>query len=160
MSATNHDGKVLLDDLDTADELAVRALLLGIHHRTTGDFDIARGFFVEAHAYPVGVNTWVGGIAMFELAVLDLKDAEVRTGGVRHGRSTTEEPVIIVELKSSSEQAKNSVWEEALKSASEKLDVVLSLAGSNVDLSSRLDSRVTMLRDEIAAKRDMIGVDV
>jgi len=34
----------------------------------------------------------------------------------------------------------------------------LSLATSSVDLSSRLDSRIAMLRDEIALKKDMVGV--
>ena len=43
-------------------------------------FDVARGFLVQAHGYQseLKVSTWIGGLAMFELAVLDLKEAEDR----------------------------------------------------------------------------------
>jgi hypothetical protein len=35
-------------DLDKLDRLALRALLLGIHHRTLKALDVARGFMVQA----------------------------------------------------------------------------------------------------------------
>jgi len=74
--------KADLDDLDTPDELALRALLLGIHHRTLKAFDVARGFLVEAHGYQseLKVSSWIGSLSMFELAVLDLKETEDRDG--------------------------------------------------------------------------------
>jgi len=161
LSSSNQAGEIQLADLDTLDELAIRALLLGINYRTIGAYQVARGFFVEAHAYPVAINTWVGGIAMFELAVLDLKEAEARTGGGGRGRASSDpNAVIFVEFRATSEEDKQNIWREALTSASEKLEVVLNLAGSDVDLSSRLDSRVSMLRDEIAAKQTLVGVSL
>lgn len=155
-------------DLDTPDELAIRALLLGIHHRTLKAFDVARGFLVEAHEYQpnLKVSTWVGGLAMFELAVLDLKEAEDRdrkrvtvvvqnlekedngsavNGDVRYSQSTGDE-----EMKR--------VWSDVLKAACVKLDLALDLTTNSVDLSSRLDSRIAILKDEIATKREILGI--
>lgn len=48
-------------------------------------------------------------------------------------------------------------WLAILKSAEERLDKALSLATSSTDLSSRLDSRIAMLRDEIVIKREMVN---
>ena len=45
-----------------------------------------------------------------------------------------------------------------LKGAIEKLDKALGLATQQVDLSSRLDSRIAMLKDEITLKREMLGI--
>ncbi|EAU84983.2 hypothetical protein CC1G_04079 [Coprinopsis cinerea okayama7 len=123
-------------DLDTPDELAVRSLLLGICHRTLEEFDAARKFLLDAHGYQgqVKVNTWVGGVAMFELAVLELKEVEfLEKGGGKVD------------------------WMKAMKVADERLDVALSLSPNSVDLSSRLDSRISMLRDEMGIKREMLG---
>jgi hypothetical protein len=44
-----------------------------------------------------------------------------------------------------------------VKEAGALLDSAVSLSGSEVDLSSRLESRVAMLRDEIALKCEMLG---
>ena len=129
------------DDLDNPEELAVRALLLGINYRTNATYEMARHFLVEASRLPVVISTWVAGVAMFELAVLDLKEAEVYTKGHDMDR----------------EQVR-STWADALKNANARLDVALDLSGSDVDLSGRLDSRIAMLRDEIAAKKEMEGV--
>ncbi|PPQ82140.1 hypothetical protein CVT25_015147 [Psilocybe cyanescens] len=174
-------------DLDTPDELAIRALILGINYRTLKEFEIARGFLNEAYGYQntVQVSTWVGGVAVFELAVLDLKEAEDRdndstlvsssepsTPASAHGgvvvvaadAEVVAEKINRLHLDSEkrggllSEEARKKIWVEALKSASTKLDLALSLAGSAIDLSSRLDSRIAMLRDEIAAKTAMLGV--
>jgi uncharacterized small protein (DUF1192 family) len=174
-------------DLDNSDELAIRALLLGINYRTTKKYEIARGFLKEAYEYQplMKTSTWVGGVAMFELAVLDLKEAEevdrfrattfaggagpsapspgpsplkasmtidteVANVGVNIDRLQTPKPV--------SEEEKKTIWIEALKSASSKLDAALGLATSSVDLSSRLDSRIAILRDEIAIKKGLLQV--
>ncbi|EIW74024.1 hypothetical protein CONPUDRAFT_113920 [Coniophora puteana RWD-64-598 SS2] len=154
--------------LDTADELVVRSLLLGITHRTVGDFKASREYLVDAHRAStsggqVKINTWVGGVAMFELAVLDLKEVqakeeemaletppEIQLNGVAAEVVVDGEPVLAV-------PAGAGVWALALKGASEKLDAALALATRDTDLSSRLDSRITMLRGEIATKKEMVG---
>lgn len=171
------------DDLDTPDELAIRALLLGIHYRTIEAFEEARGFLDEAAGYQarVSVSTWVSGVAEFERAVVDLKEAEVVTGErvvrgaaakAKAGLYTTGTGLIIDADKANegnangaavspapvSETERKRIWTEALKSASARLEVALGLATSSVDLSSRLDSRIAILKDEIAAKRDMMGI--
>lgn len=154
-------------DLDTPDELALRALLLGIHHRTLKAFDVARGFLVQAHGYhsELKVSTWIGGLAMFELAVLDLKEAEDR-----HRRRVTavvrdiekeDGPMINGDRSYSQlmgDEEMSRVWSEVLKAARVKLDVALDLATNSVDLSSRLDSRITILKDEISTKREILGI--
>jgi len=67
-----------LSDLDTPDELAVRSLLLGILYRTLGDFATSRIHLTEAYdlRVEVEVSTWVGGLALFELAALDLTEMD------------------------------------------------------------------------------------
>lgn len=154
-------------DLDTSDELALRALLLGIHHRTLKAFDVARGFLVQAHKYQseLKVNTWIGGLAMFELAVLDLNEAEDR-----HGKRVTvvvrdvekEDGLVVNGDKAYSQlmgdEDVKRVWSEVLKAARVKLDVALDLATNSVDLSSRLDSRIAILKDEILTKREILGI--
>ncbi len=130
-------------DLDTPDELAVRSLILGIVHRTAGEYPASREFLVDAHKRhsTVKISTWVGGVACFELAVLDLKEAEVKLGG--------DDGVAM-------DSAKKIAWMDALKAAGVRLDQALSLAPQSVDLSSRLDTRISMLRDEMSTKREMI----
>lgn len=127
-----HPGPI---DLDTPDELALRVLLLGIAHRSAGDFTSSRSFLTDAYdrRAAVTVSTWIAGVAMFELAVLDLKEVDAN-------------------------QAEKETWIKALSAASGKLDQAMSLATSSTDLSSRLDSRIAMLRDEIATKREMLGI--
>ncbi|KAL1944788.1 hypothetical protein VTO73DRAFT_3218 [Trametes versicolor] len=130
---------------DTADELAIRSLLLGIVHRTAGDFAGSRAFLEDAEARhsAVVVSTWVGGVAWFEHAVLDLKEMEARAGtNQAAGLGATGEKE----------------WTRVLKDALEKLDKALSLATQQVDLSSRLDSRIAMLKDEIALKKEILGL--
>ncbi|KAH9852714.1 outer membrane protein Iml2/Tetratricopeptide repeat protein 39 [Lenzites betulinus] len=120
---------------DTADELAIRALLLGITHRTAGDFAGAHAFLADAQARQasIQVSTWVGGVAWFEHAVLDLKEMDARGAG------------------------SEAEWAPVLQGALAKLDKALELATQQVDLSSRLDSRIAMLKDEIALKKEMLS---
>ena len=154
-------------DLDTPDELALRALLLGIHHRTLKAFEVARGFLVQAHDYhsELKVSTWIGGLTMFELAVLDLKEAEDR-----HRKRMT---VVVRDIEKEDgpmvngdgsysqlmgDEEMSRLWSEVLKSACVKLDAALDLATNSVDLSSRLDSRIAILKDEISTKREILGI--
>ena len=113
-------------------------------HRTAGEFAASRAFFEDAQALQrdLKISTWVGGVATFEIAVLELKEAEMSLGS---GAVAASDPM------------KQNEWEKVLKHASELLDKALSLAPQSVDLSSRLDTRISMLRDEIAIKREMVG---
>lgn len=135
-----------LVDLDTPDELALRSLLLGICHRTAGDFASSRECLRDAYARQpaVKVSTWIGGVAMFELAVLDLKIVEHKERNQQIGIAAA--AILVGE------------WERALAGAAEKLELAIALATSSVDLSSRLDSRIMMLRDEIALKKEKLGL--
>jgi hypothetical protein len=129
-------------DLDNPDELSIRSLLLGIVHRTGGDYIASRAFLVDAHKrHPeLETSTWVGGVALFELAVLDLKEAEAV-------------------IPSSTPEEAEKIWTSTLKIATERLNQALALTTSNnSDLSSRLDSRIAMLKDEITAKKEMVGI--
>jgi hypothetical protein len=130
-------------DLDCPDELSIRSLLLGIVHRTAGEYITARSFLVDAHRRQAELttSTWVGGMALFEMAVLELKEAEVVTAS------------------SASPNEAQATWVMALKKANGELDQALALATSNnADLTSRLDSRIAMIRDEMAMKKEMVGI--
>ncbi|KLO11975.1 hypothetical protein SCHPADRAFT_876147 [Schizopora paradoxa] len=144
-TTSNSNAKEVVD-LDTPDELAVRALLLGLLHRTLGEYERARSYFDDAvriHAIhgkeeiSAEGAKWVGGVALFEEAVGALKELQDRE---------------------SSASVSAQEWTEALKSTEEKLEKAISLSGNNIDLSSRLDSRANMLRGEIALKKEMLGI--
>jgi hypothetical protein len=131
-----------LEDLDNPEEMAVRALLLGICHRTIEEFEPAMQFLQDARKYQTQVNTWVGGVAMFDLAVLQLKHVEWRE-------------------KNQSKEAGSVDWKEewlkAIQRADANLDEATLLSPNTVDLSGRLDSRISMLRDEMASKKEMLA---
>ncbi|KAL5513993.1 hypothetical protein ACEPAG_2754 [Sanghuangporus baumii] len=139
-------GPTSTKDLDHPDELAVRSLILGIVHRTLEDFTSARLFLTDAHNryHEIVDSKWVGGVALFELAVLDLKELEFREKAAKANGSSSND------LKAD--------WSRVLKMASETLDKAMHISGSSVDLSSRLDGRVNMLKDEIAMKREKLGL--
>ena len=163
--------------LDTPDELALRALLLGIAHRAAGHPTEARRFLRDAHArharIPSAGSTWIGGVSLFELAVLELREAQRlehesdETAASSSSSSLSEDaPAATVygarELHVRVDALANGGavrgrWIRVLKDAAALLDSAMSLSGSEVDLSSRLESRIAMLRDEIALKREMLG---
>ncbi|KAH8984025.1 hypothetical protein EDB92DRAFT_1888640 [Lactarius akahatsu] len=172
--------------LDTPDELALRALLLGITHRAAGHPTEARRFLRDAHArharIPSTGSTWIGGVALFELAVLELREAhrlehggehehEGESGGTSSPSSSEEESVsssniggggaaglkLRMNALAVHDGSSQTRWRRVLKEAEALLDSAMSLSGSEVDLSSRLESRVAMLRDEIGLKREMLG---
>jgi hypothetical protein len=200
--------------LDTPDEHALRALLLGIMHRTTGHPSEARAFLHDAHTRHAKISssgsTWIGGVALFERAVLELREAqrlenedvntmllasengsENEKGSVRSSSSssslrnaevggrggsvhstaasggdgekrtgaqgTTVDLRVQVGAALGLGETTRARWVKVLKEAGALLDAAVSLSGSEVDLSSRLESRVAMTRDEIALKRDMLG---
>ncbi|KAF7986637.1 hypothetical protein HWV62_26454 [Athelia sp. TMB] len=128
-------------DLTTPDELAIRALLLGITHRALGApaYPAARAFLDDAvrTAGKIGAGgaTWVGGVACFETAVLELRAADAAAEKGKEGGKE--------------------MWAGALARAGALLDRV---NGGDADLSSRLESRVGMLREEIRMKKEGLGI--
>ncbi|KAJ7290503.1 hypothetical protein C8J57DRAFT_1276000 [Mycena rebaudengoi] len=143
-------------DLDTPDERALRALLLGIMHRTLRLYAPARALLEAARgAVGVKVSTWIAGVATFELAVLDLKEGEAQDQGAAGASADGGEKG----KQESGGVLGKAGWARVLAGADAKLDAALGMAGkSDIDLSSRLDSRIALLRDEIAAKRGMVGL--
>lgn len=125
--------------LDTSDELALRDLLLGITHRTAGIHPLARSYLEAAHARQstLVMNTWIGGVACFELAVLELREAEAHDTAGANSREH---------------------WALAIKKAEKWVAQASSLLGSEIDLSSRLESRIAMLKDEMVLKQEMLGL--
>lgn len=88
--------------------------------------------------------------------MLDLKEADATYGaGVSLTTPAGAEQGGDEKISQMTGDAKAS-WQKALKSAGERLDQAMALAPQSVDLSSRLDTRVSMLKDEIATKREMI----
>lgn len=144
-------------DLSTPDELAVRSLILGVVHRTLGEYEPSRQFLLDAHKEYAHVleAKWVGGVALFELAVLDLKEAEAQESGVSQPSTPNANGVSAANEKGKFASVK---WHDVLKGASENLDKAMAISGNTIDLSSRLDTRVNMLKDEIAMKREMLGL--
>ncbi|KAI6010345.1 hypothetical protein EDC04DRAFT_3145978 [Pisolithus marmoratus] len=144
-SSTCQPGKFL--DLDTPDELAVRSLILGILHRTLGDFPGARKLLHDAlkHYQNADANSWVGGLTHFELAVLDMQEGEWKSAVVSEGDPADGEVVL-------------EVWKRAIKSAKDTLTHAHALCTRETDLSSRLDSRILMLREEIDMKMRQVRI--
>lgn len=142
-----------MPDLDTPDELAVRSLLLGILYRTVGDFVTSKRHLTEAYSLQseVEVSTWVGGLALFELASLDLTEMDAL--------DQTKAEVAGAPLEMN-EQEGGRTWKDALQQANRMLDEALVLSPESVDLSSRLDSRILMFKEEIRKKADMVGVEM
>ncbi len=182
-------------------------------HRTTGHPSEARTFLRDAHArhstIPSTGSTWIGGVALFELAVLELREAQrlenedvdtllrasengsenekgsVRSsssgsslsdeeavggvgsvygtaaggegGGKGNGARRTTDLRVHVSTALGLGETTRARWVKVLKEAGALLDSAVGLSGNEVDLSSRLESRIAMMRDEIALKREMLG---
>lgn len=126
-------------DLDTADELALRSLLVGVVHRSLFHYHEARGFLLDATARQVEAK-WIVALSFFELAVLRLKETDASA------KADCPEP--------DSSRLK-ALWKAGLKEAGQLLDRA-SESSANTDLSSRLDSRISLVRDEIALKRKLV----
>jgi hypothetical protein len=112
-------------DLDTADEIAIRNLLLGILYRAAGEYALSRTHLEAVVADESNVEgKWSGQVSKFELAVLDLREVANEAGG-----------------------APTAKWSAALKAATTHLDQAAARSTANVDLSSRLDSRIALVSD-------------
>ncbi|KAF7305955.1 hypothetical protein HMN09_00749900 [Mycena chlorophos] len=148
-----------LSTLDTPDELALRCLLLGILHRTLKHHIASRVLLEVARTTPVGTkagggsndktaSTWISGVAAFELAVLDLREGQAAAEADSDSEAEANTPGSINSA---------AVWTPWLAAADGHLDAAQAYAGKGeIDLSSRLDSRVALLRDEIGRKRAVL----
>jgi len=128
-------------DLDTADELALRSLLVGVVHRSLSHYHQARAFLLDATAREVE-GKWIVALSFFELAILHLKETDASD------KAASLQPT-------SPDYRSNAVWAAALKEAGQLLDRA-SESSANTDMSSRLDSRISLVRDEIALKRELV----
>ncbi|KAF8329754.1 outer membrane protein Iml2/Tetratricopeptide repeat protein 39 [Cantharellus anzutake] len=121
-------------DLILRDELAARSLLLGILHRVSGDFDVSRQFLTEVSETGKELEmAWLRNTTHFELAVLVMREAESKSKGL-------------------SLEASKPILRDAIAAATQSLDLA-ARGTSDVDLGSRLESRITMLRDELELRR-------
>ncbi|KAJ1307250.1 hypothetical protein OPQ81_001363 [Rhizoctonia solani] len=122
-------------ELDTVDELVVRDLLLGILYRAVGDYALSRKYLDTVALRETEVEgKWTAQVSKFELAVLDLREVAKEPNSARDK------------------------WQAALKAATAHLDQAAARSNANVDLSSRLDSRIMLLRDEIEVKSQALGL--
>lgn len=87
---------------------------------------------------------------MLELKVADAVSTAVTSGGEE------QTGVKVNGQAKESEKNEKEFWAAAITRASVLLD--RSAAGGDVDLSSRLESRVGMLREELKTKRGMLGL--
>ncbi|KAJ7098910.1 hypothetical protein C8R44DRAFT_888754 [Mycena epipterygia] len=122
-------------DLDTPNERAPRMLLLGSMRCMLCLYTLVRAL---RGTQGVRVSTWIAGVALFELVATDLKEAYEANKG---------EAGVAIEKEKETGLGKKE-WARLL------------VEKSDIDLSSRLDSRIALLRDEIATKRGMVGIEV
>ncbi|KAG8930631.1 hypothetical protein FRC02_003958 [Tulasnella sp. 418] len=128
-------------DLDSTDELNFQHLILGITHRGVGEFAAARAFLEYATRNAKSLEgKWIIPLAYFELAVLDLHEARAHELKVQ---SRGNDRPVDDELKS--------LWKKAIQSATSHVEESQANLG-DTDLSSRLDARLAMIRDEIEHK--------
>jgi len=129
-------------DLDAQDEFAVRDLLLGITHRAAGAYDPARLFLEGALRNQSALEgKWVVSMAYFELAVLDMREVQAAQDELGDDEAGV--------------KSLQSRWQAAVAQATQHLDSAAAHLG-DTELSSRLESRIAMLRDELALKMNMI----
>ncbi|KAF8321184.1 hypothetical protein DL93DRAFT_2051790 [Clavulina sp. PMI_390] len=145
--APAQDGKV---DLILPDELTSRDLLLGILHRGAEHPTEARAYLESATTRPGVEGQWMINTAHLELAVLTLKTASAEDNASATDKessgTTTVDPV-----------AAQTKWKAVLAQAEKHLTAAATGTGP-IDLSSRLETRIAFLRDEIAAKKNMLGL--
>lgn len=132
--------KTFPDYMDCADEFLARALLLGVLHRSGGHFGESRKFFIEViDKYQTAEGRWIGVIVHIEMAVLELQETE----------ASLREDKEVLDTKTR--------WEVALDTAGKWLDKGLSLCTNTVEMFSRVESRISMLRNEITLKREALA---
>jgi hypothetical protein len=131
----------ILYDIDTPDEIALRSLLLGVVHRSISRFPEARGFLLEVATQNVEFK-WIKGLALLELAVVRLKETEAADKADALAMPSVASP-------------SKALWQAVLKDAEEILGRASEMT-ANVDMSSRIENRISMLRDEISLKQKLV----
>jgi len=150
-------------DLDSPEELASRSLLLGILYRTIGEHKTSRQFFEDAISRQTDSTTsWIPAATIFELANLDLMEAEAASNTVAPSVTADEslepEGLAIDEKLYPPALTSKEIWKKALDSASVRLDRVSALPANSPAMISRIESRASMLRDEIGYKKVELGI--
>lgn len=124
-------------NLDTPDELALRSLLLGVVHKSLTRFTTARTFLLDVASYNVEAK-WYKVLALFELSVLCLQETNERVKAWSPGSNNFKD-----------------LWASTLRDAEDLLDKAADISAT-IEVSSRIESRISMLRDEISLKRKMV----
>lgn len=124
-------------NLDTPDEIALRSLLLGVVHKSLTRFTKARTFLQDVASYNVEAK-WYKVLALFELSVLGLQETNERVKAWSPGSDNSKD-----------------LWTSTLRDAEDLLDKAIDISAT-IEVSSRIESRISMLRDEISLKRKMV----
>ncbi|EJD53304.1 hypothetical protein AURDEDRAFT_110983 [Auricularia subglabra TFB-10046 SS5] len=121
------------NDLILPEEQASRSLLLGALHSVARYWVAGREFLVDAARVAKDCDCkWVSVVAYYELAVLELHEADERLG-------------------QASQQSQE--WLDTIARVEKNLEASVSFSSKSVEMSSRMESRVNMLRHELDAKR-------
>lgn len=140
-------------DLDEPEELMARSLLLGILHRTIGEYEGSHSFLTETLASrdKLSSSNWIVSSTLFELATLDLVQAEARWPTRRGATETKEQPPIDTKVKEE--------WKKVLATATSRLDEASRLVSdSSSSLANRIETGASMLRDEMGYKKAELGI--
>ncbi|KAK4053906.1 Mitochondrial outer membrane protein iml2 [Microbotryomycetes sp. JL221] len=137
------------DELDTIEELVMRDVLLGALYRsqeTVESLQTAKKLLqsVVDRKDRIREEKWTVPFSLYELAVCECKGAELeqKAAGSNLPQLTMAE--------------KKTIWVAKLKKADSLCQEVLTFV--EYDLKSRLESRVIMLREEIATKTRALGL--
>ncbi|KAJ7098841.1 hypothetical protein C8R44DRAFT_888699 [Mycena epipterygia] len=132
-------------NLDTPEERVLRLLLLGIMHRTLRLYAPACALLEAAcGTQGIFISTWIANVALFEFAVTD-KEADAADKGETGARMEKKKEAGLDKKR----------WASVLAGVGGKPGIA---GKSDINLLLRLDSRIPLLRDEIATKRGMVGI--
>jgi hypothetical protein len=140
-------------DLDEPEELMARSLLLGVLHRTIGEYEGSSLFLNDtlANRNKVSSTNWIVSTTLYELATLELMQAEARWPTRQGADEAKEQEAIDPKMKEE--------WRKALATATARLDEASRLVSdSSSSLSNRVESRGTMLRDELGYRKAELGI--
>lgn len=130
------------NDLDSLDEISIRDLLLGTLYLSLGDVDslkTANSYFYEIAKNSANIveERWTVAFALFQRACATLKRGDL-------------------EDKQPERIDRKKLWNPILSEAEKLLDTISSLP--EYDFKNRLESRLLMLKNEIASKRKQVGL--
>ncbi|GAA5850339.1 hypothetical protein JCM8547_001838 [Rhodosporidiobolus lusitaniae] len=149
-TSTGNSSRFTADDLDSTDEIAIRDLLLGVlyasFHEDLPSLATAQQFLSavmdDGAASLITEESWTVPFARWNLAVVLCKEADLLEKNL--GTSAADEV------------KRKEIWKTRLDKAERLLEAVFGLG--EYDFKTRLESRVLMLKDEIAKKRHLVGL--